>query len=384
MSKELLEDIFYHALEGVKAKNVVPNALAHDLEYLYVVDQKIKRSSYKKLYIFGVGKAAFEMAKEAEDILGEMIEGGVVVSLEDQKLNYLQVCKSTHPNVSKKSLECTELLIQEIAKVQEDDLFLFFLSGGSSAMIEKPLKELSFESFQKITDALLISGIDIKAFNTVRKAISSIKGGKLAKEFHSKGFVLVFSDVVGDELQTIGSAPMLDGRFPHYIIASNQLALQNAKHYIKDSFEKVKIVTTTLEKSSKQAAKYIFKQIQKYDQKYDSFCLLFGGETRVKVQGSGRGGRNSELALRIALEGEIPQGLSVLCAGSDGIDGNSDANGAFVDNGVLQKAKKRKLDPKKYLDHSDSASFFQKIDEGFVTGLTHTNVMDFVIVVKQK
>ncbi|WP_428738911.1 glycerate kinase type-2 family protein [Sulfurimonas sp.] len=381
-SKSLLENIFYKALKNIQANTIIQKNISLDKKYLYIANNPIKRNSFKKLYVFSVGKAAYAMAKEAENILQENIAGGLVVSLEDKKLSYVKTCQSSHPKVSKKSLQCADALLAEIKKVKKDDLFLFFLSGGASAMIEKPMASLTFEEFQKISDALLISGVDIKALNSVRKSISLIKGGKLAKDFKAKGFVLVLSDVIGDDLNTIGSALMQNEKFPHYVIGNNSIALEGAKKYIQSYVQKVKILTTTLDTTSKQAAHYTCKEIKKYDAKYESFCLLIGGETTLKVKGKGKGGRNSELALRLTECKSINKDIAILCAGSDGMDGNSDIAGAFVNVKTLQKIEQKKLDPKKYLLENDSATFFKKLGCEFQPGLTGTNVMDFVFILK--
>ena len=148
--------------------------------------------------------------------------------------------------------------------------------------------------------------------------------------------------------------------------------------------QKVEIVTTKLNKSSKDAAKYITKKIKEFDKKYDSFCLLFGGETTTIVKGNGVGGRNQELALRLLLENRPNKNLSFLCAGSDGIDGNSDATGAFVDFEIYKKLRKKGLNPRKYLKNSDSNSLFKKFGYDFTIGITGTNVMDFIIILKDK
>ncbi|QOP41418.1 glycerate kinase type-2 family protein [Sulfurimonas marina] len=382
-SKILLQKIFYKALKNVQAKTIIQKNIAIDENLLHIADQNIPLKSFKNLYIFSVGKAGYDMAKEAEHILGSYIKGGVSVSLKNKKLSYIKTCQSSHPKVSAKSFKCATQMIKELKKLTSDDLFIFFLSGGASAMIEKPIDNLSLEEFQKISDALLVSGVDIKALNTVRKSISAIKGGKLAKVCKAQGYVLVLSDVIGDDLKTIGSAPMLDKRFPHYIIGNNTIALEGAKNYIKNYVEKTKILTTSLDTNSKKGAKYICSEIEKYDKLYDSFCLLIGGETILEVKGDGVGGRNSELALRLLMSKCVTKDISILCAGSDGVDGNSSANGAFVEYELLNKSKKKKLDPKRYLKTNDSATFFQKLGSGFITGLTGTNVMDFVIILKQ-
>lgn len=324
------------------------------------------------------------MAKECENILGEKIKGGVAISTSKGKLKNIKHYTSTHPLVSNRSLKAADKILDEVKKLQKDDYFIFFLSGGASAVIEKPIEGLDLDDFTKISKSLLTSGIDIKALNSVRKSISQIKGGKLANRFKSNGQVLVLSDVIGDDINTIGSAPMNNGKFEHHIIGNNEIALKAAKKYIKSKVDKTKIITTTLDKDSIEATKFIKKTVEKYDKKYDSFCLLFGGETTTTPKGKGKGGRNQELALRLLLENITSDNISILCSGSDGIDGNSDANGAFVDKDVYKKCDDLKLDAKQFLENSDSNSFFKQIGYDFTIGITGTNVMDFIIVLKDK
>jgi glycerate-2-kinase len=266
--------------------------------------------------------------------------------------------------------------------MDKDDLFIFFLSGGASAMCEESTAGLGLKDLQKIFSALLVSGIDIKALNKVRKSISNIKGGKLGDTFKAKGFTLVLSDVIGDDLNTIGSAPMYNKKIPHYIIGNNKIALKSAKKYIEQKVEKTKILTTTLDMTSKKASKYIKDTIKHYNKTYNSYCLFIGGETTTKVKGKGLGGRNSELALRVLDQKCLKKDIFILCAGSDGVDGNSPANGAFVDMELYKKIKQESIDINKYLNNSDSYSFFKELGYDFTTGITGTNVMDFVIILK--
>jgi len=382
-NQKTLKKIFFKALNGVKAERIVKNNLKYNSRYLYIANQKVAWNSFKNLYIFSIGKAGFDMAKTAEKILGEKIKGGMAISLSNKKLAFIKHCKSTHPIVSKKSITCTKRLLKQIKEIKKDDLFIFFLSGGASALIEKPMKGVTLREFQKISQSLIVSGIDIKTLNHVRKSISDIKGGKLAKRFSSKGYVLVLSDVIGDDLNSIGSAPMY-GKFPHFIIGNNSLALKEAKKYLQKDVEKVKIVTTTLDLDSQKATEFIAQKIKTYDKKYNTYALLLGGETIVKVKGDGYGGRNSELALRLLMKNCINKDTSILCAGSDGVDGSSPANGAYIDFDIYKKIKKEKLDPKQYLDNNDSYSFFKTLGYHFVTGVTGTNVMDFVIILKKR
>jgi glycerate-2-kinase len=196
--------------------------------------------------------------------------------------------------------------------------------------------------------------------------------------------VLVLSDVIGDDLNIIGSAPMNNGKFQHILVGNNEIALNEAKKFCKKDYEKVEIITTTLDYPSKKASKYVSKLIKEYDKKYSSFVLLFGGETTTVVKsGGGYGGRNQELALRLLLENVVNEDISILCAGSDGIDGRSDANGAFVTSKTIEKMNEMKLNPKEFLENSDSNTFFKKLGFDFVTGITGTNVMDFIIIEKK-
>ena len=384
MSRKELEKIYFKALNKVKAKTIIKDNVSIKENILNIVDEKIDLNKIKKLYIFSVGKAGFSMAKECEKILEDKIKGGLAISTSKGKLKYIKHFKSSHPLVSKKSIKAGTLLLDEVSNLQEDDYFIFLLSGGASAMIEKPIDGLNLDDFSKISKALLSSGIDIKALNSVRKSISQIKGGKLANSIKAQGSVLVLSDVIGDDLNTIGSAPMNNGKFKHYIIGNNKIALKKAKKYIDKKVDKTKIITTSLDKNSIEASSYISNIIKEYDKKYESFCLLFGGETTTIVEANGKGGRNQELALRLLIDNKFNKNISILCSGSDGIDGNSDANGAFIDFEISEKIKKLNLNANEYLKNCDSNTFFNKLSYDFVTGITGTNVMDFIIVLKEK
>lgn len=382
-NRKILTEIYNQALGAVKADTIIRNNITLDEKNLTICNTAYPLKNMKKLYLFSVGKAGLGMAKAAEKILGSLIQGGVAISHQEGQCRFIEYHTSTHPLVSQKSIEGADKLIKAMQSMGEDDFFIFCLSGGASAMIEKPIEGINLEDFQKISSALLGSGIDIQTLNTVRKAISQIKGGKLADRTKAKGVVLVLSDVIDDDLSTIGSAPMMNGKIPHHIIGNNMIALKEAKKYIKNKVDKVKIVTNTLNGPSKEAAKYLAKKIKTYDKKYDSFCLLFGGETTTEVKGSGKGGRNQELALRLLDKALVSDKISILIAGSDGIDGNSPATGAFLESKLYKKMKTEGLDPKTYLKNSDSYTFFKALDADFTIGATGTNVMDFMIILKK-
>ena len=383
MYKTKLEKIYFHALEKVKSESLIKDNISLKGNTITLAGTNYNLNADTRFFVFGVGKAAFDMAKECEIILGNKIHGGVVISTSVGDLKYTKHFQSTHPLVSEKSIEAATLLVDSLKELKENDVFVFLLSGGASAMIEKPIAGLTLNDFKKISAALLTSGIDIKALNSVRKSISEIKGGKLADQIIAKGEVLVLSDVIGDDLKTIGSAPMNNGKFPHHIIGNNEIALLQAKEYISSEVSKTEIVSTTLEMDSPSAADFICSEVKKYDEKYESFCLLFGGETTTIVNGNGYGGRNQELALRLLLKDCVNEKIAILSAGSDGIDGRSEATGAFVDFEIYKKIEEQKLNPNHYLKNSDSNTFFKQLGYDFVTGISGTNVMDFIIILKK-
>lgn len=368
--KKILKKIYFKAVKAVLPKTIVQKNIAKYID--------------KKIYIFSIGKAGYDMAKEAQKLLQNNILGGVAISNKKGKLKKIKHCTSTHPLVSQKSVKCAKILLKEVKKLKKNDQFIFFISGGASAMVELPNEHMGLKKFKKISTKLLLSGIDIHELNIQRKKLSAIKGGKLANNFKTKkGEVFVLSDVIGDDIDTIGSAPMNNGKFSHKIIGNNARALKKAKKYIDNKIKKSKIITTTLDMNTTEASEYIKNKIKKYDKKYKDFCLLFGGETTTKVHGSGKGGRNQELALKLLLDNAITKNISLLCAGSDGIDGNSSAAGAFLDFDIYKKIEKMNLNPQEYLKNSDSNSFFHKLGYNFITGQTGTNVMDFVMILKK-
>ena len=228
-NKKILTEIYNQVLQAVKADTIIRNTISLDEKNLTIYNTAYPLKKINNLYLFSVGKAGLAMAKAAEKILGSLIKGGLAISHQVGQCSFIEHHTSTHPLVSQRSIEGVDKLIESMQTMDQDDFFIFCLSGGASAMIEKPIDGISLENFQKISSALLGSGIDIKTLNTVRKAISQIKGGKLANHTKAKGVVLVLSDVIGDDLTTIGSAPMLNGKIPHHIIGNNAIALKEAR-----------------------------------------------------------------------------------------------------------------------------------------------------------
>ncbi len=402
MKKEIRE-IYEAAVLSVMPKNLIGDSL-----YL-------KSLKSNKIYLFGSGKASFCMAKEIENIMSEnIIDGLIITPNEDKNLKRVEVFQSTHPIPSKKSIIASKKMFEKVKDLKDDDFFIYLLSGGSSALLELPSEPISLDDFIKTTQILLQNAVPIEEINIVRKHLSKIKGGNLGAKIKAKGIVLVISDVIGDDLEAIGSAPLfydsstfqdakdvlnkysLYGKIPlsvkevlekeicetpkkanknieHIIIGSNKIALNQAKKYAQSLGYSCDIVTNQLQGDVKIVAKRIVKEILQSDKD----VLLFGGECTVNVLGDGMGGRNQELSLRVLKLIKNHPNITFLSGGSDGIDGNTQAAGGIVDSRSYQN------DIDDFLQNSDSYNFLKRGDDLLVTGASGTNVIDIMISIKR-
>ena len=363
------------------------------------------------------------MAEALYEILEDKIKKAVLIgpyenSLEKDNLTYI---KSTHPIPSIKSVESANTLIKEFKSLDEDDLFIYLLSGGNSALVELPNEGISLEEFQQTTHLMLQNAMPIETINCVRKHLSQVKGGKLASFTKAKGIVLTLSDVLGDSLEAIGSAPLyfdkttfndaindlkkydifkslpnsvqkylLSGvtsnnletpkkEFPnikHYLIGSNDILLNEAKRVL----EKKDLNPIIIDKKIDDDVEKVCEELLEFVKQNDEGCFIFGGEATVKVQGNGKGGRNQHLVLSFLNSYPKNKDIIFLSAASDGIDGNSDASGAIVDINSLKKAQELNLDIKSYMKNFDSNSFFEELNQLLKPGPTHNNMLDIVII----
>ena len=390
-----IEAIFDAAITAVMPRNIIENSA-----YL-------KTLTHHKIHLFGSGKAVVEMAKAMEKLFGENIVDGLIVSPYMENLKYVEVLQSSHPIPSQKSIQAAQKLMGKFQALKEDDLFIYLLSGGSSALIELPQDNVTLEELIKMTNLLLQNGVPIDEVNVIRKHLSQIKGGRLGKATKAKGIVLVISDVIGDDLEAIGSAPLyfdsstcedvkqILNRYKlsdkivfkcvespkdpvenieHLVMASNKIALQSAKEKALKLGYSCQIVTDSLHGDVKMAAdKIVDAMLESNDE-----VLLFGGECTVDVIGEGKGGRNQELCLHVLKRIKDYPHVTFLSAGSDGIDGNSPAAGAVVDSKSYQE------DIDTFLQNSDSYHYLKRSHNLLLTGATGTNVMDIMIIIKGK
>ncbi len=411
--KEVAKEIFRYGVDAVMPKNALSTTVEFCDDLIRVQGQEFGLKKEQKIHIFGSGKAAVEMAKALlEHIPKERVAGGLIVSNYNGEVDGLDVMLGSHPIPTQKSIDVANEMLKRMGALDEDDFFIYLLSGGSSALMELPAFGLGLGELEELNSLLLKSGMKIDEINVVRKYFSQIKGGGLASKVKANGLVLTISDVIGDDLHTIGSAPMLSETkdidlilkivdrykifdklpkkiqtilssrkeasqnlakiFPHFIIASNRVALQAAKKRAKDLGFKAEIVTDRLEGDVKDVARYIINSSKKYPQK----VLLFGGEPTVVVKGSGKGGRNSELTLWVLKMMDGFDDFTFLSGGSDGIDGNSDAAGGVVCREDLRE------DIDSYLANNDSYHYLKRQNSLLVTKESGTNVMDIMIFIR--
>jgi hydroxypyruvate reductase/glycerate 2-kinase len=316
-----------------------------------------------------------------------------------------------------------------------NDLIICLVSGGCSSLLSDFPEESSIADLVALNQLLLKSGADIKEINTVRKHLSKVKGGQLAKAAHPATVLsLVLSDVIGDPLDMIASGPTVadtttfedalsvlekyklvsgipksflnylengrEGIHPetpkpgdpvfnnvqNILIGSNKMALEACRQKAMAEGLDTFIITSELEGDTIEASNKIIDTALTFQNDHEikkPCCLLFGGETTIKVSGNGTGGRNQHLALYAALLLKDKKEITLLSAGTDGSDGPTHAAGAVVDTETFKDASLKKLDIEKYLQNFDSFHFFQKGGGHIITGPTMTNVMDIIVVIIQ-
>lgn len=420
-----LEPLFEAALSAVAPHRLIPAVASMRGTILTIDDLNFDLAHYHNCLLCGSGKAAAAMAQAFETILANRCGGGIVVAPDTPVHLQCATCiPSTHPLPSEQSVIAADAMGSLFDQAGPNDLIIYLLSGGTSALLEKPLPPLTLEDMINTTRILLENGCSIDEINAVRKHLSAIKGGRLAARTPATVVVLVISDVIGDDLQTIGSAPlhsdastyrevvtMLQARelLPkltpavqsllqrgaagaiaetpkqvrpgvlHRLIASNHHALEAAAAAARERGIRTRIESRPLCGDVAAAAQAFAERFKVLP---PGTLLLSGGETTVQVRGHGKGGRNQHFALLLLQHLHTSCSYTILCAGSDGIDGNSDAAGALISDTLFKDARQRGIDLQCHIDTFDSYTFFQQLDASIMTGYTGTNVMDVVLAYK--
>ena len=369
-----------------------------------------------RVLLVAAGKAAWQMAKAAYDCLGARIEKGVVITKYDHVMGAIgnfQCFEAGHPVPDENSFRGTQAALDLVADLTEQDTVLFLLSGGGSALFEKPL--VSGEVLQDITSQLLACGADIVEINTIRKRLSCVKGGRFALACApAKVFSIVLSDILGDPLDMIASGPAVpDSSTSEQAIAIAEkyglhisvtvwklLEQETPKHLdnvtarVNGSVKELcKAAATACQKlgyepvmltdqlccQAKEAGSFLASVLKTHAGTGKNMAFLAGGETVVQLTGKGLGGRNQELALSAAAGIAGIPGAAIFSVGSDGTDGPTDAAGGYVDYTTLTELNFQGIDPYLNLQENDAYHALQKVGGLIFTGPTGTNVNDIAI-----
>ncbi len=433
-NREKAEHIF---LAGVKG--VLPGKLIGDLFTLRGSILKIGYQSFdlekiENVYILGAGKASTAMAHYVEKTPGMKITEGHIITKYDHycKLDKIKVTEAGHPLPDQNSFSATCEILQIADKASENDLVICLFSGGGSSLMADYPENTTPEEIIRLNKLLVHCGADIVEINSVRKHLSNVKGGQLAKRiWPASSVTLLISDVTGNKTDTIASGPtvpdtstfsdalhviekyhladeMSPGLLDYLnegsmenrpetpksddpvfekavtlIAGDNKTALHSAKSEAEDLGFNTFILTDELFGDPEGACAWFKEMIFKHkndDTVQKPVCLLFGGELTVNVTGEGKGGRNQHLALTAALRlGDIP-GITFLSAGTDGNDGDTNMTGAVVHSETVHDALSNNIDPEEYLSGFDSFNFFKSAGGHIFTGPTMTNVMDIVVI----
>jgi hydroxypyruvate reductase len=398
------------------------------------VERYLKRrdfSRFRDIYVIGAGKAGASMAQAAERVLGRRIAAGLINVKygHTAKLRRIELNQCGHPVPDENGVAGAERIAHIAAGAGKDDLVICLISGGASALLPAPAEGITLEEKQATTRLLLASGANIHEINSIRKHISRIKGGQLARlAAPARVESLMLSDVIGDNLDVIGSGPtapdastfagalgILDrygirervpasvrerleqgasggipetpkpddpvfARVRNTIVGSNRLALAAAASGARALGYRTLVLSSEIQGEAREIARMhaaIASEMARTGHPMKPpACIITGGETTVTLRGDGLGGRAQEFALAAAVDIAGLDNVVVFIAGTDGSDGPTNAAGAVADGQTLG----RKPDARRYLERNDSYHYFESLGDLVITGPTNTNVMDVCIV----
>lgn len=429
------EAIFQAGLAAVDAGKAVGRFVEVKGSTLLVGGEGYPLDAVDRIRLVGMGKASAAMAAPLREALGEQIRDGVIIVKDGhaRPLPGIRVREAGHPIPDQRGVRATEELIRLLEGGRAGDLLFCLISGGGSALSPAPVAEISLREKQEMTRVLLASGATIHEVNTIRKHLSRLKGGRLARLAHPATVIsLILSDVVNDDLATIASGPtvpdpgsysdcleILEKRGIRGLTPSNVLAVleSGVRGEIPETpkegdpaFESVENLIVGNNRMAVEAAGARARELgyetllpasyqegEARDQAMAHVglarrvregvgpvtppaCLITGGEPTVTLRGEGKGGRNQELALAAAVEMEGLRGVVILSAGTDGTDGPTEAAGAVVDGRTVERGRSIGMEARAYLERNDSYHFLGPVGDLLVTGPTLTNVMDLRVV----
>ena len=404
----LRNDVDFIVEESIK--NVLPDeAVARALSG--------KEFGKGKIYVVAIGKAAWQMAKTASEVLGSRISLGVVCTKYEHAQGVIpsMICyEGGHPIPDKNSFRATQAVLDMVADLKKEDTVLFLVSGGGSALFEKPL--ISEDELSWITKEMMDKGADITEMNTIRKRLSAVKGGKFARLcYPAHVFSIVLSDIIGDPLDMIASGPAYpdnstrDDAFrivEKYQLKLSERAIELLEEELPKELEHVEtvitgsvrelcnaageaceklgyqtmILTDQMNGQAREVGSFLSSIARTYQNSTESVAFIAGGETIVHVRGSGKGGRNQELALGAAVGIAGIDNVAIFSIGSDGTDGPTDAAGGYVDGNTKEILEEKSIDIFEVLEENDAYHALEKAAGLIITGPTGTNVNDVAVV----
>lgn len=426
-ASELAADCIEAGIKAADPQNVVPENVSLDGDTLLISGATYDLDEYERVLVVGGGNAAATVASALEDVLGDRISGGVIVTDNPSETERISVLRGDHPVPKERGVRNTQELLTVADEASEDDLVLAVITGGGSALLPAPMSGVSLADLQQTTELLLASGATIHEINVVRKHLSDIKGGQLAATLSPATVVgVIFSDVVGNDLDVIASGPITpdgstfgdavdiidrydadypedvftqlskgtDGEvaetpaegdsafnqvYPH-VIADGNTALESAASIAREEGYEPLILSSRVRGEAREAAKTITAIGEECAATGNPVeppaVLLSGGETTVTISGDGTGGPNQEFTLSAALELAKPN-VTVASVDTDGVDGPSAVAGGLIE----ANSEIPLLEARKALENNDSGSFLKRRDEVIVTGPTNTNVNDLRVLI---
>ncbi len=427
--------IFQAGLKAAEPISAIKRHLKLQDGVLKIAGRTYDLSAYDGVYVVGAGKAGGRMAQGVEGLLGDRLNAGVVNVKYSHALplDVVKINEAGHPLPDDAGLRGTKEIIELLRRTGEKDLVFCLISGGGSALLPCPAEGLTLQDKREVTRVLLECGATVHEINAIRKHISQVKGGRLARLAYPSTLIsLILSDVIGDNLDSIASGPTavdrstfsdclrilgrygiqrkipsavriflekgargeieetpkahdpIFGRVQNVIVGSNILAVKAAKQRADELGYHSLILSSFIEGETREAARVhaaLAKEILSTGHPVQRpACIISGGETTVTVRGRGLGGRNQEFALAAAMAINGLEAVVILSGGTDGTDGPTDAAGAIADGATVRQAGERGLEAEHYLRENDSYHFFQPLGDLLITGPTFTNVMDLRVV----
>ena len=432
-------DIFSAALKAADPYEGIKRYVSIDDGTIVIDGHAYPESDYSRVIVVGAGKASPRMAQAIEDILGDRIAEGWINTKygHAEPLSRIHVHECGHPVPDENGVIGAEHIIELVKSADERTLVICLLSGGGSALAPAPVKEISLEEKQEVTRLLLNAGASIGELNAVRKHLSILKGGGMARlAAPARLHVLILSDVVGDRLDTIASGPAVadestfgdcldickrrhcydslptgirlrfqngtQGRINetaksgnvylstvvNTLVGNNRISVEAAENRARELGFNTLLLSTVLEGEAAEVGTFFAAVASEIHASGNPIpppaCVLAGGETTVTVRGNGKGGRNQEMALSSAIALSGMRDVIFLSGGTDGTDGPTDAAGGIIDGGTVRYGKNEGFDAREYLSRNDSYAYLKKVDGLIITGPTGTNVMDVQILLLEK